>query len=63
MRLGEELRVRKIRYVDLLEPFRLKTKDFRLYKLRDTHWNIAGNRLAADVLYDFLHEAIHAPGE
>ena len=63
MRLGEELRARKIRYVDLLEPFRLKTRDVRLYKLRDTHWNIAGNRLAADVLYDFLHEAIHAPGE
>ena len=62
-RVGEELRARKIRYVDLLEPFRLKTKKFRLYKPRDTHWNIAGNRLAADLLYDFLHEAIHAPGE
>jgi hypothetical protein len=59
MRLGEELRSRKIRYLDLLEPFRLRSRDFRLYKPRDTHWNIAGNRLAADLLYDFLHEAVH----
>jgi hypothetical protein len=57
--LGEELRVRDIRYLDLLEPFRVRSRDVRLYKPRDTHWNIAGNRLAADLLYEFLHEAIH----
>jgi hypothetical protein len=57
-RLVEELRARNIRYLDLLEPFRLRTRDVRLYKPRDTHWNIAGNRLAADLLYDFLHGAI-----
>jgi SGNH hydrolase-like domain, acetyltransferase AlgX len=58
-RLAEELRARNIRYLDVLEPFRLRTRDVRLYKPRNTHWNIAGNRLAADLLYDFLHEAIH----
>jgi hypothetical protein len=57
-RLGEELRSRSIRYLDLLEPFRLRSRDIRLYKLRDTHWNIAGNRLAADLLHDFLQVAI-----
>jgi hypothetical protein len=57
-RLAEELRVRNIRYLDLLEPFRLRSTDVRLYKPRDTHWNIAGNRFAADLLYDFLHGAI-----
>ena len=58
-RLAEELRVRNIRYLDLLEPFRLRTRDVRLYKPRDTHWNIAGNQLGADLLYDFLQGAIH----
>jgi SGNH hydrolase-like domain, acetyltransferase AlgX len=57
-RLGEELRARNIKYLDLLEPFRLRSRDVRLYKPRDTHWNIAGNRLAADLLHNFLHEAI-----
>ena len=56
--LVKELRARNIKYLDLLEPFRLRTRDVRLYKPRDTHWNIAGNRLAAELLYDFLHEAI-----
>jgi hypothetical protein len=58
-RLGEELRARNIRYLDLLEPFRLRNRDIRLYKLRDTHWNIAGNRLAADLLHNFLQEAMN----
>ena len=57
-RLVEEFRARNIMYLDLLEPFRLRGRDVRLYKPRNTHWNIAGNRLAADLLYDFLHEAI-----
>jgi hypothetical protein len=56
--LVKELRARNIRYLDLLEPFRLKSRDYRLYKPRNTHCNIAGNRLAADLLYDFLHDAI-----
>ena len=57
-RLGEEFRSRNIRYLDLLEPFRLRSRQVRLYKPRNTHWNIAGNRLAAELLHDFLHEAI-----
>ena len=56
--LADELRMRNLRYLDLLEPFRLRTRDVPLYKPRDTHWNIAGNQLAADLLYDFLHAAI-----
>lgn len=62
-RLGEELRARKIRYLDLLEPFRLRSRAIRLYKPRDTHWNIAGNQLAADLLQNFLHEAIDERGD
>jgi hypothetical protein len=33
--------------VDLLPAFRSAARTTRLYKPRDTHWNIAGNRLAA----------------
>jgi lysophospholipase L1-like esterase len=57
-RLAEELRARTIRYLDVLEPFRLRTRNARLYKPRDTHWNIAGNELAADLLHKFLLDAI-----
>ena len=57
-RLAQELKARNIRYLDVLEPFRLRSRDVRLYKIRDTHWNIAGNRLAADLLRNFLLEAI-----
>ena len=56
-RLIEELKARNMRYLDLLEPFRLRSRDVLLYKPRDTHWNIAGNQLAADLLQSFLHEA------
>ena len=56
--LGDELRSRHIRYLDLLEPFRLQSQFTRLYKPRDTHWNIAGNQLAAEVLYKFLQESL-----
>jgi hypothetical protein len=57
-RLGEELRARSISYLDLLEPFRQRSRDLRLYKPRDTHWNLAGNHLAADLLADWLQGAI-----
>lgn len=55
-RLGGELRARNIKYLDLLEPFRLRSRNIRLYKPRDTHWNIAGNRFAADLIHNFLQE-------
>jgi len=58
-RLVEELRAKNIRYLDLLEPFRLRARNVRLYKPRDTHWNIAGNQLAADLLHNFLYEEIN----
>jgi hypothetical protein len=31
-------------------------KATRLYKPRDTHWNLAGNRLAATAIAVFLRE-------
>jgi len=53
-RLAEDLRSQGIRYLDLLGPFREAGRRARLYKPRDTHWNIAGNRLAADLIRDAL---------
>jgi len=28
----------------------------RVYKPQDTHWNIAGNELAAEMIYKYLSE-------
>ncbi len=52
--LALELEKTGIAYVDLLEPFRRVSAHTRLYKLYDTHWNIAGNRLAAESIYRYM---------
>ena len=38
-----------IKYIDLYPFFREKSSE-PLYRPRDTHWNIAGNQLAADII-------------
>ncbi len=40
--------------LDLYRAFAAAAKSQRLYKPLDTHWNLAGNRLAASVIYDFI---------
>ena len=45
--LRERLSADGIAVVDLLPAFRSAARATRLYKPRDTHWNSAGNRLAA----------------
>lgn len=52
--LSLELEQAGISYVDLLEPFRRVSSHTRLYKPYDTHWNIAGNRLAAEIIYNYI---------
>jgi hypothetical protein len=47
--LSRELGQRGIRSLDLLPAFR-NSSAARLYKPRDSHWNIAGNRLAAEAI-------------
>jgi hypothetical protein len=39
-----------IRVLDLLPLFAEQGRQTRLYKPLDTHWNRAGNRLAADAV-------------
>lgn len=52
--LKEFLDSRGIPYVDLLERFREEGKRRSLYITSDTHWNDAGNELAAEVLFENL---------
>lgn len=47
---GEMLRQREIDCLDLLPAFTAAATRQALYKPRDTHWNIAGNALAAEQL-------------
>ena len=42
--------------VDLLPAFQQVGVNLRLYKPRDTHWNLAGNRLAAEAILPALRE-------
>ena len=41
-------------FVDFTDRFRAEGKKHDLYLLRDTHWNSAGNQLAADILFEDL---------
>ena len=46
-----------ISYVDLLDTFRQRALETRLYMVQDSHWNRAGNRLAAQHLLDSIAAA------
>ncbi len=50
--LVEFLTARGIDHADLLPTFRQRARSERLYRPRDTHWNPAGNRLAAEFLLE-----------
>jgi SGNH hydrolase-like domain, acetyltransferase AlgX len=46
--LAAALTIRGVETLDLLPAFRARATEERLYKPQDTHWNRAGNRLAAE---------------
>jgi len=48
-RLSQMLTVLNINHLDLYHAF-LQAAEKRLYKPNDTHWNIAGNQLAASIM-------------
>jgi hypothetical protein len=52
--LKEDCALRGIPCLDLLPAFREQGAKGGLYRFRDTHWNEAGNRLAAKCILDFL---------
>ena len=53
-KLAEKLEILSINHFDLLNAFRKASLQTNLYKPRDTHWNIAGNELAAQILSQTL---------
>ncbi len=50
--LSEELNKLSIDNIDLYESFASSSQ--QLYKPRDTHWNIAGNQLAANIIQEYI---------
>jgi hypothetical protein len=47
-------RTHDIHCLDMLGPFQEQGKTRQLYTVRDSHWNEAGNRLAADLIFKYL---------
>ena len=54
-------RTHNINCLDLLGQFQEQGKTRPLYTLRDSHWNEAGNRLAADLIFEYLEKNQLAP--
>lgn len=52
--MHQQLKKAGMPYIDLLEPFRKKAQHQVLYRPNDSHWNIAGNALAAQILADSM---------
>lgn len=52
-KLTAELEELRIDHIDLYEHFANRPTE-QLYRLRDTHWNIAGNNLAANIIQNYL---------
>ncbi len=52
--LATKLKDAKIPYINFYESFYNESKTKTLYKPEDSHWNIAGNRLAATSISDSL---------
>jgi acetyltransferase AlgX (SGNH hydrolase-like protein) len=49
------LESKQIPFVDMLDRFRTEEKQRELYLFRNTHWNYEGNKLAAQILYEYLN--------
>jgi hypothetical protein len=52
--LGAHLESLGVPFIAFLDRFRERSMEESLYLPRDTHWNAAGNALAADLLFEFL---------
>ncbi|MDM8560188.1 SGNH/GDSL hydrolase family protein [Thiotrichales bacterium HSG14] len=53
-RLSQALSELNIKHLDLNHAFDQASAEKRLYKPNDSHWNIAGNQLAASIMRDYL---------
>ena len=52
----------KIDYIDLITEFSAKSLDKRLYRPNNSHWNIAGNELAARLILQHLSAKLESGG-
>jgi hypothetical protein len=59
--LTAKLRDLGIEFVELLDEFAVAAASTTLYKPLDTHWNIAGNKLAAETMQKDLFEGSAKP--
>ena len=57
-RLTVKLKDMGIDYLDLFPYFVKEAKTQQLYRLRDTHWNIAGNQLAAKIIQNHIRHYV-----
>jgi hypothetical protein len=58
--VAAKLKEQQINFIDLLDNFASASNHTTLYKPNDTHWNIAGNELAAEVIEDALFNDLPA---
>ena len=56
-RLRGFLETKGIPYIDLLDRFRAEEQKQDLYLLRNTHWNLNGNKLAEETIFDYLNNS------
>lgn len=59
--LSENFRKHRINYIDLSPYFAAGFQQQILYRPNDSHWNIAGNQLAANVLRERLQNKLSKP--
>ena len=55
--LAARLKQENIELIDLYPFFENSQNDY--YRVRDSHWNIPGNRLAADRIHSSIYDRIH----
>ena len=58
-RLKNFLDAKHLPYLDLLDRFKDEEQRQDLYLFRNTHWNEAGNELAAEMLFQYLGKQLH----
>jgi hypothetical protein len=59
-KLKEKFNSLGIYYIDLYKYFADASKHEQYYRLRDTHWNIAGNQLAANIIQNHIRKYIQS---
>jgi hypothetical protein len=58
-RLAKQLNDMGVDYLDLYPYFVQKAQAQQLYRPRDTHWNIAGNQFAADIIQNHIRKYVN----